>query len=169
MSDVSEVLGAGRTAVDELAMAAEGAAAQWTNPRAAGKWSPSQVVEHVARALEESANVVAGAPSKFPTFPGLLRPVARALFFNRVLKTGAFPKAKTTRAMDPASGPTTPAAGRARLEAAFGRFEQECRAQAARGTRVQSSIFGAVTVEDYARFQTIHTQHHRKQMPPYGS
>jgi hypothetical protein len=169
MSDINEVLAATRTAVHELAVAAEGSPAEWMLSRAAGKWSPSQVVEHVARALEESANVVAGVPSRFPTFPALLRPVARSLFFNRVLKTGAFPKARTTKAMDPASGPATPAAGGVRLEAALSRFDQECRAQAARGARVQSGIFGAVTVADYARFQEIHTRHHRKQMPPYGS
>ena len=37
-------------------------------PRAPGKWSPSQIIEHVARSLEESANMAAGRPSKFPSF-----------------------------------------------------------------------------------------------------
>jgi len=89
MADVAEALAGNRAAVDELVSGAERAAGVWTTPRAPGKWSPSQVVEHVARALEESANVVAGVPSKFPTFPAFLRPLARGLFFNRVLRTGA--------------------------------------------------------------------------------
>ena len=70
----------------DLIIAADKSSAAWTVPRAPGKWSPSQVVEHVAMALEESANVVTETPSKFPSIPGFLRPVARALFFNRVLR-----------------------------------------------------------------------------------
>ncbi|MBI3983016.1 MAG: DinB family protein [Gemmatimonadetes bacterium] len=165
MPDMSTVLAATRGAVDDLVTTADRAAAVWTVPRAPGKWSPSQVVEHVARALEESANVVAGTPSKFPTFPGFLRPLVRAVFFNRVLKNNAFPKAKTSKPFDPASGPATPAAARSRLHEAFARFDKECRARAANGQPVVSTLFGAVSVEDYVRFQEIHTRHHTRQIP----
>ena len=165
MADVAKALEGNRAAVNELIAAAERSAAVWTTPRAPGKWSPSQVVEHVARALEESANVVAGAPSKFPTFPAIFRPLVRGLFFNRVLKTGAFPKAKTNAPFDPLDGPATPDAARRRLESALGAFDRECRACAAKGASVASSIFGSVTVADYARFQEFHTRHHTGQMP----
>lgn len=165
MSDVEAVLAANRDAVGELLKAVDGAGTVWTTPRAAGKWSPSQLVEHVARALEESAKVVEGAPSSFPDFPAFVRPVVRGLFFNRVVKNGALPKAKTTRALDPAEGPATPEAGRLRLEGAIERFVSACRARAAVGGDVSSSLFGRVSVESYARFQEIHTRHHRKQMP----
>ena len=102
MADVNEVLAANRAAVTDLVAAAERSAATWTTPRAPGKWSPSQVVEHVARTLEESANVVSGAPSKFKPLPAFLRPLAR-LFFYRVLKKNAFPKAKAAKAFNPTS------------------------------------------------------------------
>src|SRR5207253_2702675 len=119
MSDLNAILTAARSAVDDLLAAGERAAEHWRTPRAPGKWTPSQVVEHVARALEESAHVVAGRPSKFPSFPAPLRPVVRTLFFNRVLKRQAFPKARTTKPMNPAAeaslGPATPAEGRTRL------------------------------------------------------
>ena len=105
MSDVQAVLEANRTAVDDLIAAAERAEANWTTPRAPGKWSPSQVVEHVAIILEEGANVVAGTPSKFPSLPFFLRPLFRGLFFRRVMKKGAFSNSKTFAAFDPASGP----------------------------------------------------------------
>ena len=59
--------------------------------RAPGKWSPSQVVEHVGLVLEESANVVSGTPSKFPTLPAFVRPMVRRLLFNRVLKKRGIP------------------------------------------------------------------------------
>jgi len=165
MADVNDVLAANRAAVLDLVAAAERSSATWTTPRAPGKWSPSQVVEHVARGLEEGANIVSGAPS-IPMPPAFLRPLAR-LFFNRILKKNAFPKGfKAQKAMDPASGPATPAEARVRLEGAFARFDQECRRQAASGQHVLSTgLFGTVSVEDFVRYNAIHTRHHCKQMP----
>ena len=164
MADVRDVLAAHRAAIIDLVAAAERSAATWTTPRAPGKWSPSQVVEHVVRGLEEAANVVSGVPS-MPMPPAFLRLVAR-LFFNRILKKDAFPKGfKAIKAMDPASGPATPAEARVRLEAAIARFDQECRRRVASGQHVVSTGFGTVSVEDFVRFSAIHTRHHCKQMP----
>ena len=61
MADVNDALAANRAAVIDLVAAAERSAATWTTPRAPGKWSPSQVVEHVARGLDEAANIFSGA------------------------------------------------------------------------------------------------------------
>lgn len=91
--DLETALADHRAAVAALSAASEQSGDRWLAPPSPGKWSPSQVVEHVARALEESGHVAAGRPSKFP------------------------------------------------------------------------SIFGRVTVADYARFQACHTRHHLKQMP----
>lgn len=165
MPDINEMLEANRIAVNDLAAAAERSASMWTTPRAPGKWSPSQVVEHVARVMEESAKVVSGEPSAFPTFPAFLRPLVKGLFFNRVLKKGEFPKAKSRKAMDPAEGPATPAQARVRLEAALAKFDQACRARAATGQTVAHGVFGTVSVADYVRFQELHTRHHSKQIP----
>jgi hypothetical protein len=163
MADVDDVLAADRDAVNELVAAAERSAATWTTPRAPGKWSPSQVVEHVARGLEEGANIVSGAPL-IPMPPAFLRPLAR-LLFNRTLRKGAFPKGfKAHKALDPLAGPSTPAEARVRLEGAFARFDQECRRRAASGQHLVSA-FGMVSVEDFVRFNAIHTRHHCKQMP----
>ncbi len=165
MVDMNNVLAANRGAVIDLVAAAEKSAATWTTPRALGKWSPSQVVEHVARGLEEGANVVSGAPS-LPMPPAFLRPLLRLLFFNRILKKAAFPKGfKAHKAMNPPSGPATPAQARARLEGALARFDQECRRRAASGQNVGSTGFGTVSVVDFVRFSLIHTSHHRQQMP----
>jgi len=164
MADVNDVLADNRAAVVDLAAAAERSAATWTTPPAPGKWSPSQVVEHVARGLDEGANIVSGTPSiSMP--PALLRPLAR-LFFYRILKKGAFPKGfKSHKALDPASGPATAAEARVRLEGAFARFDQECRRQAASGQHVVRTSLGTVSVADFVRFNAIHTRHHCKQMP----
>jgi hypothetical protein len=58
MADVNDVLAANRAAVLDLVAATERSAATWTTPRAPGKWSPSQVVEHVLRGLDEAAQTI---------------------------------------------------------------------------------------------------------------
>ena len=164
MVDIDAALTASREAVDQLIVAGERTGPAWTAPRAPGKWSPSQIAEHVARSLEESANMAAGRPSKFPRLPAIVHPVVRGLLFKRVLKKAGFPKAKTNKAMNPASGPATPAEGRVRLDAAHKTFDEACRAVASRGERMRTTIFGAVPVEDYVRFMELHTRHHGQQM-----
>jgi len=161
MDDIEVVLEETRAAVEAPAAAGGEAAEHWLTPRAPGKWSPSQVVEHVARALEESANEIAGRPTHFPRVPRLLRP---GLFFKQVLKTGRFKKARTNRAMDPASGPATPDAGRARLEGALAGFEAECRARGEASATIESGIFGAVPLGDHVAFQKFHSRHHTPQL-----
>lgn len=165
MSDINAALDASKDAIEQLIVAGERTKTAWTSPRAPGKWSPSQIVEHVACSLEESANMAAGRPSKFPKLPGVVHPIVRGLLFKRVLRKAAFPKAKTNKAMNPASGPATLAEGRARLETAHQKFDAACRQIAAHGERMRTTIFGAVAVEDYVRFMELHTRHHGKQMP----
>jgi hypothetical protein len=164
MVDINTALAASKDAVDQLIAVGERTGSAWTASPAPGKWSPSQIVEHVARSLEESANVAAARPSKFPKLPAVVHPVVRTFLFKRVLKKAAFPKAKTNKAMDPASGPATPAEGRARLERAHQQFDQACRQLASRGDRMRTPIFGVVGVEDYVRFMELHTRHHGKQI-----
>ena len=108
--------------------------------------------------------MAAGRQSKFPKLPALVHPIVRRLLFKRVLRKAAFPKAKTNRAMNPASGPATPEEGRARLETAHQRFDEACRQVASHGERMRTTIFGAVHVVEYVRFMELHTRHHGKQM-----
>jgi hypothetical protein len=165
LPDLNASLGGARAAVAALLTIADGSGAAWTVPRAPGKWSPSQVVEHVARIMEESANVASGAPSRFPTVPFFLRPMARLFVFKRILRRKAFLKMKTGEDFDPPTGSATVAQGHVRLEGALARFDHACRARAASGQKVVSSIFGAVSVVDFARFQELHVRHHLQQMP----
>jgi peptidoglycan/xylan/chitin deacetylase (PgdA/CDA1 family) len=164
MAEIDDVLKENREAVDRMIAATDACGDRWNTHPAPGKWSPGQIVEHVARALEESANELAGRPSKLPRIPALLRPLIRGLVFNRVVRTGAFPKAKTNREMDPVRGPETPADGRSRLETAREALERESRARIAQQPRFTSTAFGTISVVDYIRFQQHHTLHHLKQM-----
>jgi len=164
MVPVDMVVEGNRAAVNDLVAAARARASSWTTPRAPGKWSPSQLVEHVARSLEESANEVRGLRSKFPRLPFFLRPVARTLLFNRVLRSGVFPRARTSKPFNPIEGPATPADAQRRLDQAVGAFIEACRERGAGDQQIRSTVFGVVTVDDYARFQECHTRHHTRQL-----
>lgn len=165
MSDLTERLEANRAAVGELIRASKCVAATWTTPTAPGKWSPAQIVEHVALSLEEGAKVVEGEPSKLPRVPLPLRPVARMVLFKRVLRRNRFAKAKTNPEMDPLDGPASPEEARRRLEAACDAFEAACRTYATRDGRLRTPFFGTVDLDDYVRFTELHTRHHCRQMP----
>jgi uncharacterized protein DUF1569 len=164
MTDLNQALIRLHGAVAEFVAAAAAAAPRWTVPRAPGKWSPSQVVEHVARIMEESANVAAGDRSKFPSVARLLRPIARLFFFQRVLRRNSFLTMKTAPPFDPASGSPTPVRSRVRVEQALARFDKACRGRESGGAEVSSTIFGDVSVADFARFQELHVRHHLPQL-----
>lgn len=77
--------------VAEAFLAAAGAVptTQWGQPRLPGKWSPGQVVEHVALAYEVNRGVLQGrAPAV--TAPRFLRPLIRRFGLEPVLRRGRF-------------------------------------------------------------------------------
>ncbi len=163
MTTIDSVLAASREAAERLITDAEATASAWAMPPARGKWSPSQIVEHVARSFDGSVQMAAGLPSAFPRVPAPIRPIVRVMF-RRIVKTAWFPRGRTTKAMNPLAGPPTPADGRARLAAAHDRFEAACRDLAARGAPMRTTMFGAVPVEDFVRFLELHTRHHDRQI-----
>jgi hypothetical protein len=164
MAQIDTMVEGNRAAVNDLVAAARARENSWTTPRAPGKWSPSQLVEHVARSLEESAHEVRGQPSKFPRLPFFLKPVARTLLFNRVLRSGVFPRARTSRPFDPIQGPATVLDAQRRLDQAVGAFIAACRDCSAGNQQVRSTVFGVVAVDDYAKFQECHIRHHTRQL-----
>ena len=88
MAEIDTALAASRDAVDQMIRPGEQSGAAWIAPRAPGKWSPSQIVEHIARGLEESANFAAGRLTKVPRPPAVVRPIARLLFTRVLRKAG---------------------------------------------------------------------------------
>ncbi len=168
MAPVADALQQNRSAVQEFLATAEGSAGHWTTPRAPKKWSPAQVSEHVARALEQTSYAIAGKPTVFPVFPRFLRPIMRGVFFNRMVKTGRFPKgAGTNKPMDPAMVPSSSASfaeARARLQGALALLEAASLARGAGDSTVDTTTFGVVSLSDYLIFQAHHTRHHRPQL-----
>jgi hypothetical protein len=163
VGDLESALTASRTAADQLIASALSSGRAWDAPGAPGKWSPSQIVEHVTRSYDASVNVATGQPSAFPRIPSVVHPLLRVVF-RRILRRGVFPKGRTTMAMNPAAGPATPAEGRTRLIAAHDRFAAACRVVGARRTPINTPMFGAVAVEDFVRFMELHTRHHARQI-----
>ena len=68
MADVNSALNAGKDAIEQLIIAGERTRTTWTSPRAPGKWSPSQIVEHVARSRNRRTWRLA-VPQSFPCTP----------------------------------------------------------------------------------------------------
>ncbi|HEX5004397.1 MAG TPA: DinB family protein [Gemmatimonadales bacterium] len=165
MTTVADALHQNRAAVEEFLATAATASGHWTTPRAPKKWSPSQVTEHVARALEQSGYGIARQPTLFPVFPRFVRPIMRGVFFNRMVRTGHFPGgARTNKPMDPESGPPGVAEGRARLQGALAVLEAAALARSAGDELVETTTFGKVSLPDYLVFQAHHTRHHRPQL-----
>ena len=165
MADLAVSLRTHRQAADTfLADARSVPAAQWNQPRAPGKWSPGQVVEHVTLAYEANRNVVRGVPVG-ATAPRLLRPLIRRFLLDPVLRRGRFfPGSKSPKIFRPSSPPPAPAELVGRLEAAVKGFEAD--AAGARDVTLDHPFFGRLPLADFVRLQEIHTRHHNGQLPP---
>jgi uncharacterized damage-inducible protein DinB len=167
MSDLDTAIADNHRAVEEFTSAARAVdAARWSLPRAEGKWSPAQLVEHIALTYEYGRAVLKNnAPG--PSAPRFLRPLVRRFVVTPVLRNGSFKRnAKAPAMFQPSSAPDAPADLLLRLETAVRLFEDEVRAahRAGRST-LDHPFFGNMPVADYLRFQAIHARHHRAQLP----
>lgn len=153
-----------RRAVEEfVAQARRVPPGRWAAPRAAGKWSPAQVCDHVARSYEQSCRMLRGEPRK--GMPRWLRPILRLLFFDKVMRTGRFPKGgKSPERLEPSPEPLPLDASLARIEKASAEFEAEARHRAVEGLTIDHPVFGRIRVADYVRLNQLHTRHHRSQL-----
>ncbi len=164
MSQLRETLEANAEAVDALVAALRRCSPVWHEPLAPGKWSPAQLGEHVARTLDEAANVVLGRRTTLPSVPALFRPLARILF-RRALRKGSLPRSRTTPELDPQGGPETPEEAAGRLQTSLQRFRDSCLEARQEGDRIRHPAFGNVALSECARFVALHTLHHTRQLP----
>src|ERR1051326_6976418 len=107
MTEVETALADNRAAVDEFVATARAIdGARWQTPRAAGAWSPGQIVEHLAKTYEYNRDVVKGTAKGLPVpFNLLLKSLLRKIALTDTLKAGRF----TRRGKAPAPfrpGPT---------------------------------------------------------------
>lgn len=166
MTDRQAVILSSREAVNAFVKAARAVPpAKWKTPRAAGKWSPGQVTEHVTLTYEQSRRMLDG------TYAGQIEPryrqlLARFLFLPWLFARERFPKAlQAPDFIRPGGSPSSSVALLARLEAAASDLEVELAAAAdGHGADVDHPVFGHLFLADLLRFLAIHTNHHRPQL-----
>ncbi len=139
---------------------------RWTTPRAPGKWSPAQVVEHVTKSYEGHRKMVQGL---IPTTkaPRLKQWVARTVFLPWMFKLGDFPGKRALKSPPfilPSDVPAPAAELLPRLEAAVNGLEDDLKKAEAEGRTVMHSFFGPLSPADALHFVAIHTNHHWAQV-----
>lgn len=164
MADLQATLHSHRQAVDAFLTAARGMpAVQWKEPRARGKWSPAQIVEHLALTYEGGRSILHGGATG-PAVPALLRPLIRTYLLQPVLWTGRFfPGSRAPKAFQPTGSPVTQDVMLARLQAAAQAFEKYV--SGAQGTHIEHPFFGRLSLVDFVRLQETHIKHHYRQLP----
>ena len=116
----------------------------------AGRWSLSQILTHLARAVALTAE----AP---PSTVGSAGPSREAAVRKRrLLSSGRFPEGveMPTPAIDPGPADADPRLAAEALDAAIGRF------LATADPRPPHPILGPMTRDDWERFHCIHCAHH---------
>ena len=166
VSALEDAIAENREAATRLLATARGVAKEkWAQPVAPGKWSPAQILDHVAAATEVALKAIKGDTS-MGSIPRFLRFIPRTFGFNATIKKGKFPeKQRGPAAFAPSTGHPSYEAGKLRLENALTALEQHTRELAKAGTHsFEHSFFGRVTVADYVRFGALHMVHHEKQL-----
>ena len=156
-------------AADSLARSAERVdPQQWLVPRANGKWTPAQVVDHLSRVYDVvTAEVEGGKGMRLRmTFPQRL--FLRLLFLGRILRGGYFPENA------PAPYETRPGEGVADQSAAIAEFRARAKTfseavakarDSGQRVRITHAYFGTAPVDKAMLLCARHIQHHEKQLP----
>lgn len=167
MADLESAIAAQRRAAAAFKAAAlKVSDAAWNVPRAPGKWTPAQTLDHVAHSTAIARKAVDGAAG-IGSIPKFLRPLARMVSFNKVIRNGAFPTTSRSPALfNPAAVPAARPDLITRLDDELAKFSDETRALAARGDGTfEHTFFGRIALADYVMFNAHHLDHHREQLP----
>jgi len=165
MTELETAIAENRAAVNEFMATVHSLdSTAWIRPRAAGAWTPAQIVEHLVLAYEYSSDVVKGTATG--GVPRLFRPLLRRLVVDSTLKAGKFTrKGKAPAVFRPSDTPAPRSELLDRLDRAVTVFESAIRSSHPEARhRVNHPAFGSVPTVDYVRFQAIHARHHRAQL-----
>ena len=167
MTEIEDVVAENRKATENfLAMARAVPKEKWEQPVAPGKWSPAQIVDHIAVTTEVALKAIKGDPS-MGSIPKFLRFLPRKLGFDPTIKKGRFPeKQRGPAVFAPSTGHPSYDASVEKLNRAIVALETHVRGVMAQNQHsFEHSFFGRVSIPDYIRFGTLHTQHHERQLP----
>jgi hypothetical protein len=167
MAEIEDVIAENQKATQQcLETARKVPPEKWEQPVAPGKWSPAQIVDHIAVTTEVALKAIKGDPS-MGSIPKFLRFLPRKLGFDPTIKKGRFPeKQRGPAVFAPSTGHPSYEASIEKLNRAIAALETHVNAVMAKGEHsFEHSFFGRVSIPDYIRFGTLHTQHHERQLP----
>jgi hypothetical protein len=152
----------------ELASVAERVPAEkWLIPRADGKWSPAEVMEHLNLAYDVLQRELAGGAGMQIRTKLWQRIVLRVTMVPKLLRGGAFPAgSRAPREIRPATAPPDQGAAITAFRDRAARFEAAA-AEAQRSqrrVRLTHAYFGSSSIPDAVLLCTRHIQHHQKQL-----
>lgn len=155
-------------AAAEFAAAAERVAPErWLHPRAEGKWTPAEVVEHVTLAYEILLRELEGGAGMKVRTKLWQRLLLRVSMVPKILRGGAFPAdARAPREIRPTVSNPDRGAALARFREKAARF-QSLAADAVdrkRRVRLTHAYFGTAPLPDAVLLCARHVEHHHKQL-----
>jgi hypothetical protein len=133
---------------------------EWNAPRAAGKWSPAQHVEHVGLSYQMVIDGLNGRPPK-ARLSRLRMFVLRMLVLPKILRSDKFREGvPAPREMRPMPQPQGRAVVEELLRARAAACIETLLAANKRGVRVPHPYFGPLPLLSMLRLGTAHTRHH---------
>jgi hypothetical protein len=153
-------------AAAEFAAAAEKVPAErWLLPRAEGKWSPAEIVEHLTLAYEVLLRELDGGPGMKLRTSWWQRIVLRFTMVPKILRGDGFPEgARSPRETRPPSANPDQRAAVEKFRSQAAAFASK--AAAAPSKRVTHAYFGKSSMPEALLFCVRHLEHHVKQLPP---
>jgi hypothetical protein len=140
---------------------------QWRRPATPGKWSPSEITEHLRLALETLRRELEGQPAMRVILTPWKRFTLRWTILPSILRTGRFPRGvRAPREIRPADPPEERDEALRRLDEAHARFASACGEPSAAGRRLTHPYFGPLPLTRFHRLLARHADHHARQLPP---
>ena len=156
-----------------FAAAAEGVSSEkWTVPRAEGKWSAAEIVEHLNLAYATLLRELTGGKGMQIRTKLWQRLLLRITLVPKLLRGEPFPaNARAPREMRPASADPDPASAIARFREQSSRFEAVAHEAITRGRSpdLTHAYFGTASLATGVLLCARHVQHHEKQLQECGS
>lgn len=152
-------------AAAEFAAAAERVPSErWLLPRAEGKWSPAEIVEHLTLAYEVLMREMDGGPPMRIKTKLWQRILLRMTMVPRILRGEGFPEgARSPRETRPPSGNPDQRAAVEKFRNTAAAFASK--AAAAPRTRITHAYFGKSAMPEALLFCARHAEHHLQQLP----
>ena len=150
---------------DLVATASSVPEARWRAPRAEGKWSPAETVEHLTIAYDVLLRELAGGGGMAIRTTLWQRILLRLTLVPKILRDGAFPKgARAPRETRPQMPEHGQAEAIARFRERATRFSETAADPRHARARLTHAYFGRASVTNTILLCARHIEHHRAQL-----